>query len=569
MDPACGCGNFIIVAYRELRDLELAILERLREINVDKGSIGSGDALLLANLDLKVTLDHFYGIEIDEWPARIAETAMFLIDRQSDLKLTASLGWAPDRLPIQEQATIVGGNALKVDWSTVLPPTDDTIIAGNPPFLGDHTRSAEQLQELHAAWGGNKVLSRMDYVTGWHARALQYFAHTTGQWAFVTTHSITQGDQVHRLFSEIYNAGWHIKFAHRTFAWTSEAGNAAAVHCVIVGFTKDTATKPRLFDYEHLRAKPHEVQVDNINAYLVDGPNVLTDKRTTPISPNLPKVQYGSKPSDGGHLVVKADAYDAASGDPIAAKYLRPYIGSDELIEGKKRWCLWLVGASSAEIHSSPELRRRVAAVKAERHKSKAATTRDYPHDHLFRQFGITADKPIVCIPEVSSENREYLPVGHLDGGAIISNKVYGAPDPTGLIFAIASSMMFITWMKTVGGRMKSDLSFSSTITWNNFPLPPIDGARRRAIEEAGAGILKARNEQPNLSLEDHYRPGAMTPSVRDAHRRLDILVDSAFGLSETAPTLLRRQEVLFRSYEVLTSPLLASHPNRGRRRGI
>ena len=558
MDPACGCGNFIIVAYRELRDLELAIMERLQQITGDQ-------AMLMANVGLKVTLDHFYGIEIDEWPARIAETAMFLIDRQCDLKLTASLGWAPDRLPIQEQATIVVGNALKLDWSAVCPPTENTVVAGNPPFLGDHTRTGEQLAELHAAWGGNKVLSRMDYVTGWHARALQYFNRHDGLWAFVTTNSITQGDQVHRLFSEIFNAGWRIKFAHRTFAWTSEASNAAAVHCVIVGFTKAATGRPRLFDYEDWRAEPRELQVAAINAYLVDGPNVLTDKRTTPISSVLPKVDYGSKPSDGGHLIVEPEQIEAIRRDPVAMKYLRPYIGSRELIEGKERWCLWLVGATPAEIQRSPELRRRVAGVREERLKSKAATTRDYPHDHLFRQFGITADKPIVCIPEVSSENRDYLPVGHLDGGAIISNKVYGAPDPTGLIFALASSSMFITWMKTVGGRLESRLSFSSTITWNNFPLPHIEADRRRAIEAAGDAILAARAEHPNLSLEDHYRPGGMTPSVREAHERLDRLVDAEFGLKEKCPNFLRRQEVLFSSYQQLTSPLLTA-PVRTRR---
>ena len=566
MDPACGCGNFIIVAYRELRDLELAILERLRDIEISKGTKTEEEQMLLANVGLRVTLNHFYGIEIDEWPARIAETAMFLIDRQCDLKLAASLGWAPDRLPIQEQATIIVGNALKLDWSTVCSPTADTVVAGNPPFLGDHTRTADQLADLNAAWGGNKILSRMDYVTGWHARALGYFKHHDGLWAFVTTNSITQGDQVHRLFSEIFNTGWHIKFAHRTFAWTSEAGNAAAVHCVIIGFTKDNSSKPRLFDYEHLRAQPHELKVAVINAYLVDGPNVLTDKRTSPLSPHMPEVVKGSMATDGGHFIVTPDELVAVEADPTARKFLRAYVGSKELIDGKKRWCLWLVDATPDEIERSPELRRRVDAVREVRLGSKAATTRNYPHHHLFRQFGITAERPIVCIPEVSSEHREYLPVGHLDDGAIISNKVYGALDPTGLIFALASSSMFITWMKTVGGRLESRLSFSSTITWNNFPLPPIATDQRQAIEEAGEAILAARSEHPALSLEDHYRPGSMTPSVRKAHERLDRLVDAALGLNDKNPTFLRRQEVLFASYERLTSPLLPTTRPSARR---
>ena len=274
--------------------------------------------------------------------------------------------------------------------------------------------------------------------------------------------------------------------------------------------------------------------------------------------------------TDGGNFIVSADEVAAIEADPTASKFLRAYVGSKELINGAQRWCLWLVGATQAEIQQSPELRRRVAAVREERLTSKAATTRDYPHPHLFRQFGITADKPIVCIPEVSSENRDYLPVGHLDGGAIISNKVYGGADLTGLVFAIASSSMFITWMRTVGGRMKSDLSFSSTITWNNFPLPRIDAAQRRAIEQAGAAILKARAEETHYSLEDHYRPGAMTAAVRQAHEGLDRLVDATFGVREANPSLLRRQEALFASYEELTAPLLpaAKRPARRRRPG-
>ncbi|GAA3603860.1 class I SAM-dependent DNA methyltransferase [Marihabitans asiaticum] len=551
MDPACGCGNFIIVAYRELRDLELAIMERLQQITGD-------NPMLLANVGLKVTLDHFYGIEIDEWPARIAEAAMFLVDRQCDLKLTASLGYAPDRLPIQEQATIVVGNALTTNWADVCPPGEDTVVAGNPPFLGDHTRTKRQLDELQAAWGGSKVLSRMDYVTGWHARALQYFRHHDGLWGFVTTNSITQGDQAQRLFSEIFDAGWKIKSAHRTFAWTSEAAGGAAVHCVIVGFARNLASKPRLFEYAHWKGAPTERAVSVINAYLVDGSNVLVGKRSTPLSPGMPEVVKGSMATDGGNFIVTPDEYDSVAQDPVARRYLRSYVGSKELINGRRRWCLWLVDATQEEIRTSPELRQRVAEVRKMRLDSKAASTRDYPHHHLFRQFGITADEPIVCIPEVSSENRDYLPVGKLAGETIISNTVYGAVDPTGFAFAIASSSMFMTWMKTIGGRMKSDLRFSSTITWNNFPLRPIDAKSRADIEEAGREVLAARAEHPELTLEDHYRPGAMKTSVAEAHLGLNHLVDRAFGLDRTNPTLLHRQEALFAAYEELTAPLMS-----------
>jgi hypothetical protein len=246
MDPACGCGNFIIVAYRELRDLELAIMERLQEITGD-------NPMLLANVGLSVSLDHFYGIEIDEWPARIAETAMFLVDRQCDLKLTASLGYAPDRLPIQEQATIVVDNALRLDWATVCPPQRQVMVAGNPPFLGPHTRTKEQLVDLQSVWG-TKDLGRLDYVTGWHRKCVDYFTgQDDGRFALVSTSSVAQGDQATRLFPYIFNNGWRLRFAHQTFAWTSEATGAAAVHCVITGFDKVEKPAPVLFKYTRLQ----------------------------------------------------------------------------------------------------------------------------------------------------------------------------------------------------------------------------------------------------------------------------------------------------------------------------
>lgn len=550
MDPACGCGNFIIVAYRELRDLELNVIDTLRELRGHDQHTLPGDAVRA----LRVTLDHFFGIEIDEWPATLAQTAMFLIDRQCDLKLRERFGEAPERLPIQLEAKIVVDNALAVDWTKVCPPGADVVIAGNPPFLGDHTRTKEQLADLQAAWGPSKTLSRLDFVTGWHAKALRYFQHHDGLWAFVTTNSITQGDQVERLFSEIFAAGWIIKFAHRTFAWTSEAAGAAAVHCVIIGYTRDTTATRRLFDYATLTSAPQELEVSTINAYLVDAINVLTPKRSQALARDLPPVVKGSMPTDGGHLVVTSEQYPEVAADPIAAKYLRPYIGSKQLIEGTDRWCLWLEAAPPEDLVASPILRQRVDAVRHERAKSTAATTRDFPHHHLFRQRGLVSASPIVGIPEVSSENRPYLPVGYLAAGTIISNKVYGAVDPSGVIFAVASSAMFITWMRTVGGRLESRLSFSSTLSWNNFPLPDLHPDQVSHIAEAGRAILRARSLEPTWSLEDHYEPTRMHPAVLHAHTQLDRIVDRALGLDVPDPSELERQEALFEAYAALIS---------------
>ena len=557
MDPACGCGNFIIVAYRELRDLELAIMERLQQITGDQ-------AMLMANVGLKVTLDHFYGIEIDEWPARIAETAMFLIDRQCDLRLTASLGWAPDRLPIQQQATIVVGNALKLDWATVCPPTEDTVVAGNPPFLGHATRTDAQAQELRAAWGKGDI-SRLDYVTGWHAKALSYFAGRRGRFAFVTTNSITQGDPVPHLFAPIFQAGWRIRFAHRTFPWTSEASGKAAVHCVIVGFTNEAnSDKPVLFDHTD-DTNTVGRRVKGINAYLVEAPNVFVTKRSVPLVAGLPETTFGNMPRDDGNLIVTAEQYQEVHADPIARAYLRPFIGAEELLNGKERWCLWLTNLDPADLSRSGLLRTRVNAVREFRLKSSAASTRQMAATpHLFGQRPALHTKPYLIIPRVSSELREFYPVRRVEPHVIASDATFTAGDPSGLLFAIISSSMFMTWQATVGGRLESRLRFSNTIVWNNLPLPDIDPSTREDIIAAGHDVELARAEHPTSTLAQLYRTEAMPTNLRLAHERLDRLIDTAFGASDH-PTLAERQRVLFKRYEELTAPLLAVRSSASR----
>lgn len=352
MDPACGCGNFIIVAYRELRDLELRIMDAL-------ATLTDGEETVALPTDwthlLKVSLDHFFGIEIDEWPARIAETAMFLIDRQCDLKMKERFGVAPERLPIQQAARIEVGSALQVDWASVLPPSANVVIAGNPPFLGISLRSAEQTAELQAVWGG-RYHGTLDYVTGWHACVLKYFGAISGRWAFVTTNSITQGEVVAPLFRPILEHGWLIKFGHRTFKWTSEASGAAAVHCVIIGFEREPRTR-RLFDYATVDSSPVEVAgVKNVSPYLTDSVTVIVDPATQPLSQQMGEVSYGNKPTDGGWLIVEGDAVGEAKADPVAAKYLRPFVGARELLHGGERHCLWLVDSSPAERSASATL---------------------------------------------------------------------------------------------------------------------------------------------------------------------------------------------------------------------
>jgi hypothetical protein len=372
MDPACGCGNFIIVAYRELRDLELLIMERLQEIT-------GAPTKLIANYGLKVTLDHFYGIEIDEWPARIAETAMFLIDRQCDLRLTASLGWAPDRLPIEKQATIIVANALQTDWSHVVDPAEgDVIIAGNPPFIGISERSSGQTADLQRAWGDDYHGS-LDYVTAWYRLAARYVTNDRNAFAFVSTNSIVQGEQVAVFWRPIRDAGFSIAFAHQTFAWSSEATGGAQVHVVILGIRQSSGVpaQRRLFVYENVNADPAEIRTSALNAYLVPGPDELVASRSAPLASALPPVRYGNKPTDGGNFIVSVDSIDQFRSDPIASRYLRRFPGAKELLHNLDRWCLWLVDAPPEDVLNSPMLSERVRGVRDFREASKAESTRE------------------------------------------------------------------------------------------------------------------------------------------------------------------------------------------------
>lgn len=546
-DPAAGCSNFLVIAYRELRDIELGIIKRLRDLQGDLTS-----QALDVSLGLRVSLDQFTGIEINWWPAKIAETAMFLVDHQANLRMAASLGHAPDRLPIAMSANIVHANALTADWTKLIPEVKgQTYIFGNPPFLGDHTRDKQQKAELQAAWGGNKVLSRLDYVTAWHAKTLAFFRarEGRGEWAFVTTSSITQGDQPARLFAPIREDKWRIKFAHRTFAWTSEAPSAAAVHCVIVGFTKSPTGKPRLFEYSTAKGEPQEISPKiGINAYLLDQAWLLVSSRSSPLSPAVEKVARGHMATDGGHFIVKDADLAAVKADPVASKYLRPYVGAKELLRNTQRWCLWLKDIDPSDLARSRFLRDRISAVKEYRsRKDKPETTRTYPHHHLFRQLGPEAES-YLAIPAVVSETRRYYPVVRLDH-AIPSNKVSVTPDDDGFQFAVFSSSMFITWQKAIGGRMKSDLNFAPTVTWYTFPLPPVDDASRTRIIEAGRGILAAREKHPGRTLVDHYAPLTMDPDLIDAHNVLDRALDRVFGQRSRILDEAVRQRILIDAY--------------------
>lgn len=565
MDPACGCGNFIIVAYRELRELELRIMDAL-------ATLTEGEEAVALDIDwthlLKVTLDHFFGIEIDEWPARIAETAMFLIDRQCDLRMRERFGVAPERLPIERSARIVVGSALSLEWDEVVPPTSDVVVAGNPPFLGISLRSAAQTAELQAVWGA-RYHGTLDYVTGWHARALTYFGSVPGRWAFVTTNSITQGEVVAPLFRPILDAGWQLKFAHRTFKWTSEASGQAAVHCVIIGFSRDPSSR-RLFDYASVDSAPVEIPgVANINPYLVDGPTVIVDPVAHPLNPQMGEVTYGNKPTDGGFLIVEPDDLAEATSDQIASRYLRPYVGARELLHGGERHCLWLVSSTPSERDRSRFISRRVEARRNFLLDSDAPSTRAFAEKaHLFRQIA-QPSVSYLCIPAHVSEARPYFLAARFSPDVVTSNANFLSEDPDGMVFAVISSRMFMVWQRTVGGRLKSDLRFNKLLSWNTFPLPTLSANQRSDLVHAAAQVINARERLGSISLAAMYPSKGIDPTLQAAHDDLDAVVDEAFGIDGAyGRSELRRQDVLFSLYEQMTSGLLArSETARPRRR--
>lgn len=565
MDPACGCGNFLVVAYRELRSLDTEILVRIRELELARKDNDEFQATMFfddrgEHAEIMVQLDHFFGIEIEEWPARIAQTALHLAHHQANREMERLLGQAPSILPLSTSAHITIGNALRTDWTQVCPPSPTVRIVGNPPFIGQYLRSEEQTDDLRFVWGDGYD-GYLDYVTGWFIKASQYFQSVPrgGRFAFVSTNSIAQGAPVAALFRPLLEGGWRIRFAHQTFAWTSEAPGAAAVHCVITGFDRGTPhekARPVLFTYSSLKAQPEALPVKHINPYLVEGPDIFLKALRHPLSPDLPEVRFGSKPADGGNLIVEAKDYPQVAADPIAAKYLRPFRMGREVVRGLDRWCLWMhtEDFDPRDIDRSPILKERVRACATFRQGSKKkATVAGAQTAHLFQE-NHQPSEPYVAIPRVVSETRLFYTAAHLSEDVIAGDKVYTALDPDGFLFAIISSSMFMSWQKLVGGRLKSDLNFSNKIVWNTLPLPEVSDKQRAAIIAAGQGVLAARAEQPGVSLADMYNPLAMAPSLLKAHRALDRAVDRAFGARKAQETNEQRLAILFKRYQEMTA---------------
>lgn len=633
MDPACGCGNFIIIAYRELRKLELDILVRMRDLNELDTKFGynkHGESSLMLgeagarqgpinrvrSLEPLVSIDHFYGLELDAWPASIARTAMFLVERQMDQKMMEEFGYAPVRLPLAHSAHILEGDALTEidpasgeqvdrDWSKVLPVTAQDVadgvrvyIAGNPPFVGkvQLNKNTKQKTAMKIAWGDEYEYA-MDFVTSWFVKAARYLkslqnqsealgvTEVPGEFAFVATNSIVQGEPVPALFGPLFRDGWRLKFAYRSFPWESEAAGKAAVHCVITGFTRlvapENSRTVRVFEYDWTtRQTVERERVHALNAYLLDQLNILVTKKLNskpPLCKQISHANFGTMPVDNGNLLVEVEDYPEVVADPIAARYLRPFVGADELLKAKKRWCLWLEGASE-EIAASPVLSARVEANRVYRSTAKktgdAYKYRDIPH--LMRPNKARPVEPYVCIPSVVSEKRPFYTVMPFMPETIASNATFTVLDSDGFQFALLSSSMLIAWQRAIGGQLESRLRFSNTVVWNNLPLPEVSEEQRQKIIAAGRKVLAAREAieeragEP-VSLADMYASlASMDPALRAAHDELDSAVDAAFGASRRCSSEEARLKILFERYQELTAAEEAAKPAkkpRARRR--
>lgn len=560
-DPACGCGNFLILAYRELRELELELLNTI----YPKDSLGNRQGLLDISRLSKLDVDRFYGIEINEFPARIAETALWLTDHQMNMKLGDIFGQAFARLPLKATPHIHHANALNCNWADVIPPQNCSYILGNPPFVGKAQRDKDQQNDMKLIFGTKDGASDLDYVACWFRKAAEYIQTTNCEVAFVSTNSITQGEQVALLWERlISDLNIKINFAHRTFKWTLDARavkgmKIASVLVVIVGFSLKEKTEKIIFEYETLTSDPQSISANNISPYLADAPNLFVKSRRNKLQTFAPEIKFGSMPNDGQHLLldpIEKESFLAQ--EPGAANFIRPILGSKEFINGIDRYCLWLKDCSPDVMRKLPLLMSKVEDVrKARIASSRPATNKLASTPWLFGEDRQPSSN-YLAIPEVSSERREYIPLGFLKKDVIASNKLYTLSNGTLFHFGILSSAMHMAWIRTVSGRLKNDYQYSSGVVYNNFPWPNTTKEQEVDIAQKAQIVLDIRQNFPQSTLADLYDPNTMPVALRQAHSDLDKTVDRAYR-KNPFKNELERIQLLFSMYQALIEPLTAN----------
>lgn len=555
LDPACGCGNFLIITYRELRLLELEILRALYK---------SGQRVIDVSSIIWLDVDQFYGIEYEEFPARIAEVAMWLIDHQMNMLISNEFGQYFVRLPLKKSAKIVHGNALTIDWESVVSKNELTYIIGNPPFIGKKEQNPKQKADMEFVFANTKGTGVLDYVTTWYVKAAKYIQDTKIKVAFVSTNSICQGEQVGLLWGIMFNK-YNIKihFAHRTFSWRNEAKGNAAVHCVIVGFANyDTNTKS-IYEYDDIKGEPHELKVKNINPFLVEGIDITVENRKSPIC-NVPEMNYGSMPIDEGNLILTdEEREEAIKNEPKIIIAIKKYIGGDEFINNKKRWCLWLQDIEPSILKNSTFILDRIEKTKKFRLSSNREATKKLAETPMLFGEIRQPNSTYIIIPKVSSENRKYIPIGIVEPTTIASGSALIIPNANLYMFGILTSTMHMAWMKNICGRLESRFQYSASIVYNNFPFPDSpDYKKVKAIEIAAQKVLDTRLQFPNSSLADLYNPLTMPPALVKAHNELDKAVDLTYR-PQAFTTEANRMEFLFVLYEKYTVDLFTKEKSK------
>lgn len=595
LDPACGCGNFLVITYRELRLLEFEVLKALNK---------SGQSYLDVSQILWIDVDQFAGIEYEEFPARIAEVTMWLIDHQMNMLVSAEFGQYFVRLPLKKSAKIIHGDALEIDWQTmkhintayvyadelnylvVNEPTPTygklnvitkvatkinekeefsnfqntdyvhfDYIIGNPPFIGSRIMNKNQKDGLIKVFDNAKNIGDLDYVTGWYIKAAKYIQNTGTKVAFVSTNSIVQGIQTSLLWGQMLNNyGIKIHFAHRTFKWNNEAKGNAAVYCVIVGFANYDITEKRIFDYEDIKGEAHEIKAKNINAYLIDAKDIFIDRKQNPIC-NVPEMNFGNMPADGGEfLFTDEEKNEFLQKEPNAKIFFKELISAHEFLNGKRRWCLWLEDIEPSLLRSLSLVKERVESVKKIREISSRPQLANIPH--LFAQITQPNGLDFILIPAHSSENRKFIPLGIFEKNKKSHNSCLIIPNGTLYHFGILMSTMHMAWVKNICGRLKSDFRYSKDIVYNNFPWPENPTEKTiKAIEEKAQKVLDVRLHFPNSSLADLYDPLTMPPALIKAHNELDKAVDLAYR-PQAFTSEANRMVFLFELYEKYTANL-------------
>ncbi|MDO8718821.1 MAG: class I SAM-dependent DNA methyltransferase [Polaromonas sp.] len=559
-DPACGCGNFLVIGYREIRRLELEAAEALLAI-AKKSRVVSGTLDATQFGQVQCDVHQFHGIEIEASAAHIATVALWLTDHQENQRASKALGGNFTRLPLDKKANIVCANALTKDWASVLVPELCDYVIGNPPFVGAKFMGDEQRADVGRVFGTLHNAGLLDFVAAWYVKAAHYVkANPAVRVAFVSTNSITQGEQVGVLWSWMLAQGMKIQFAHRTFQWSNDAKGVAAVHCVIVGFGAASLPGKTIYQYDDIRGEPLALAAKNINPYLVDAPDVVLPRRSKPICA-VPEIGIGNKPIDGGNYLFTTDEKaEFLKLEPGARKFFHRWLGADEFLNGWERWCLWLGDCPASELRAMPEAMKRVQAVKLSRLASKSAPTQKLATTPTRFHVENMPTTPYLVLPEVSSERRLFIPFGFEKPSTLCSNLVKIAPGATLLHFGVLSSTMHNAWVRATCGRMKSDYRYSKDIVYNNYPWPDHEskealaqaGRSQAAIEIASQAVLDTRAAGTGQSLADLYDPLAMPQALRKAHQNLDKAVDAAYGYKGGADDAAR-VAFLFTLYQQLT----------------